>query len=77
MADGLQPVSGVKKSQFCSWSATLIDSLDTLYIMGLYDDFDAAVNATLTIDFAHNVIAQYLSSKARSDILVACSVRMI
>jgi mannosyl-oligosaccharide alpha-1,2-mannosidase len=55
MADGLQPVTGVKKSQFCSWSATLIDSLDTLYIMGFYDEFDAAVNATLTIDFTHNV----------------------
>lgn len=54
MADGLQPVTGVKKTQFCSWSATLVDSLDTLYIMGLYDEFDAAVNATLTIDFAHN-----------------------
>ncbi|EXJ85889.1 hypothetical protein A1O1_06258 [Capronia coronata CBS 617.96] len=51
MADGLMPLSGSRKQQFCGWSATLVDSLDTLYIMGLDDDFDEAVNATLTIDF--------------------------
>jgi mannosyl-oligosaccharide alpha-1,2-mannosidase len=55
MADGLKPVSGQKKTQFCSWSATLIDVLDTLWIMGLHEEFDQAVNASLTIDFKHNV----------------------
>lgn len=54
MADGLMPHSGGSKTQFCSWSATLVDSLDTLWIMGLYKDFDQAVNATMTIDFKHN-----------------------
>ena len=54
MADGLQPVTGTKKTQFCSWSATIVDSLDTLWIMGLEEEFDQAVNATMTIDFQHN-----------------------
>ena len=54
MADGLQPLSGAKKTQFCSLSATLVDSLDTLWIMGFQDEFDQAVNATMTIDFNHN-----------------------
>ena len=54
MSDGLKPVSGERRSQFCSWSATLVDSLDTLWIMGLHEEFDQAVNATLAINFAYN-----------------------
>ncbi|EXJ85230.1 hypothetical protein A1O3_05905 [Capronia epimyces CBS 606.96] len=55
MADGLMPLSGSRKQQFCGWSATLVDSLDTLYIMGFDDEFQEAVNATLTIDFSGTV----------------------
>ncbi|KAL2408230.1 putative mannosyl-oligosaccharide alpha-1,2-mannosidase 1B [Exophiala dermatitidis] len=51
MADGLMPLSGSRKQQFCGWSATLVDSLDTLYLMELDAEFEEAVNATLTIDF--------------------------
>ena len=54
MADGLMPLSGGSKTQFCSWSATLVGLVDTLWIMGLYEEFDQAINATMTIDFKHN-----------------------
>ena len=54
MADGLLPLSGGGKTQFCSWSATLVDALDTLWIMGLTEEFNDAVNATMTINFRSN-----------------------
>ncbi len=54
MADGLQSVTGLRKVQFCGWSATLVDALDTLWIMGLREEFEGAVNASITIDFKHN-----------------------
>ncbi|KZZ99228.1 glycosyl hydrolase [Moelleriella libera RCEF 2490] len=43
--DELTPVSGGAKDTFGGWGATLIDSLDTLYMMGLKDEFDEAVAA--------------------------------
>ena len=54
MQDALLPLSGGHQTKFCSWSATLIDALDTLWMMGLREDFEEAINATLTIDFKHN-----------------------
>ncbi|KIV79485.1 hypothetical protein PV11_07045 [Exophiala sideris] len=55
MADGLLPLSGGRKQQFCGWSATLVDALDTLIIMDLNDEFQDALNATLTIDFLESI----------------------
>lgn len=49
--DALLPISGGYKDQFCGWAATLIDSLDTLWIMGLRSEFDEAVAAVAEIDF--------------------------
>lgn len=43
LRDEVAPVSGRAKDSFGGWGATLIDSLDTLWIMGLRDDFDEAV----------------------------------
>jgi len=43
--DEVGPVSGEAKDPFGGWGATLIDALDTLWIMGLKDDFYAAVDA--------------------------------
>ena len=51
MADSLKPLSGTTENQFCGWSATLVDALDTLWIMQLDEEFEEAVNATLKIDF--------------------------
>jgi mannosyl-oligosaccharide alpha-1,2-mannosidase len=49
--DELMPVSGKFKDPFAGWRATLVDSLDTLWIMGLKDEFADAVEAVGTIDF--------------------------
>lgn len=49
--DALLPISGGYKDQFSGWAATLVDSLDTLWIMGLRSEFDEAVSAVAGIDF--------------------------
>lgn len=51
MKDALLPLSAGYKDQFSGWSATLVDSLDTLWIMGLKEEFDEAVEAVAKIDF--------------------------
>ncbi|KAK5991213.1 putative mannosyl-oligosaccharide alpha-1,2-mannosidase [Cladobotryum mycophilum] len=49
--DALLPLSGGAKDQFSGWAATLVDSLDALWIMGLREEFDEAVAAVADIDF--------------------------
>ncbi|EAA29739.2 glycoside hydrolase family 47 protein [Neurospora crassa] len=49
--DALLPISGGYKDQFSGWAATLVDALDTLWIMGLRSEFDEAVAAVAEIDF--------------------------
>ncbi|KAG5985768.1 hypothetical protein E4U54_005805, partial [Claviceps lovelessii] len=49
--DALNPLSATAKDQFSGWAATLVDSLDTLWIMGLREEFDEAVAAVGAIDF--------------------------
>ena len=51
MQDELQPVSGGYRSKFGGWAATLVDSLDTLWIMDLKPEFEEAVKAVNDIDF--------------------------
>ncbi|KAK4118178.1 glycoside hydrolase family 47 protein [Parathielavia appendiculata] len=51
MSDELTPVSGGKHDPFGGWAATLVDSLDTLWIMGLKDEFYDAVAAASQINF--------------------------
>ncbi|RMY37474.1 hypothetical protein D0866_03250 [Hortaea werneckii] len=51
MADELMPISGQSKAHFGGWAATLVDSLDTLWIMDLKDEFYEAVSAIMDIDF--------------------------
>ncbi|KXT05895.1 hypothetical protein AC578_395 [Pseudocercospora eumusae] len=50
MADEVKPISGQMSNGFGGWAATLVDSLDVLWIMGLKDDFEEAVQAAMTID---------------------------
>lgn len=52
MQDELRPISNKGRDTFGGWAATLVDSLDTLWIMGLKDDFKEAVAAVATIDFS-------------------------
>lgn len=49
--DALLPISGGGREQFSGWAATLVDALDTLWIMGLREEFDEAVAAVAEIDF--------------------------
>ncbi|KAH6683103.1 glycoside hydrolase [Halenospora varia] len=51
LKDELLPVSGGSRNNFGSWAATLVDSLDTLWIMGKKDEFEHAVVALGEIDF--------------------------
>ena len=51
LADELAPLSGEQKNPFGGFAATLIDSLDTLWIMELRDEFEFAVAAAANISF--------------------------
>lgn len=49
--DELTPVSGEYKDPFNGWGATLVDTLDTLWIMGLKDEFEKAAQWVKKINF--------------------------
>lgn len=51
LKDELAPISGGSKNTFGGWAATLVDSLDSLWILGMKDDFEQAVGALEDIDF--------------------------
>lgn len=51
MQDELSPLDGGSVQAFGGWAATLVDTLDTLWIMGMKDEFDEAVDAAKDIDF--------------------------
>ncbi|KAG5919572.1 hypothetical protein E4U53_003977, partial [Claviceps sorghi] len=52
MKDELKPTSGGFKNPFGGWAATLVDALDTLWIMGLRDEFREAARAVTAIDWS-------------------------
>lgn len=58
LADELTPVSGQRKNPFGGWGATLVDSLDTLWIMGMKDEFNQAVAAATHINFTRSQLDQ-------------------
>ncbi|KAI9670186.1 MAG: hypothetical protein M1831_006398 [Alyxoria varia] len=49
--DELKPVSGGFADPFAGWRATLVDTLDTLWIMDLKDEFEEAVAEVKKINF--------------------------
>lgn len=49
--DELLPITGKGLDTFGGWGATLVDSLDTLWIMGFKKEFHEAVDAVSRIDF--------------------------
>lgn len=51
MKDELSPLDGGSVQGFGGWAATLVDTLDTLWIMGMREEFDEAVDAAKDIDF--------------------------
>ncbi|KAL8758474.1 MAG: hypothetical protein Q9184_003915 [Pyrenodesmia sp. 2 TL-2023] len=50
--DELAPVQGAHSTTFGGWGATLVDSLDSLWMMGLKEDFEEAVKAIEKIDLS-------------------------
>jgi mannosyl-oligosaccharide alpha-1,2-mannosidase len=52
LKDELAPLTGAWKNTFGGWGATLVDSLDTLLIMGFRDEFEEAVSSAVDIDFS-------------------------
>lgn len=57
LRDELTPISGGYKSSLGGWAATLIDSLDTLLILDLDEEFEAALRALHYVDFSTPRIA--------------------
>lgn len=52
MRDELTPVSGSAKDPFGGWAATLVDALDTMWIMGFKDEFVEAATAVGALDWS-------------------------
>ncbi|KAL9131909.1 MAG: hypothetical protein Q9217_000269 [Psora testacea] len=55
MQDELSPLSGKYRNPFCGWGATLVDSLDTLWMMDLKDEFEEAVESVKDINFTTSI----------------------
>jgi mannosyl-oligosaccharide alpha-1,2-mannosidase len=53
MHDEIRPISGEVTDHFGGWAATLIDALDTLWIMGFEEEFNSAIEDVETIDFGY------------------------
>ncbi|KAH0382576.1 seven-hairpin glycosidase, partial [Aureobasidium melanogenum] len=51
LQDEVRPLSGGYKNGFGGWGATLVDSLDTLWIMDMKKEFETAVAALRHLDF--------------------------
>ncbi|TVY30778.1 Endoplasmic reticulum mannosyl-oligosaccharide 1,2-alpha-mannosidase [Lachnellula hyalina] len=52
LRDEVAPISGQSRDTFGGWAASLVDTLDTLWIMGMKDEFELAVHAVEAIDFS-------------------------
>ncbi|KAI5459307.1 glycoside hydrolase [Mariannaea sp. PMI_226] len=51
MRDELEPLAATGKDNYGGWAATLIDSLDTLWIMGLKKEFNEAARAVASLNW--------------------------
>ena len=50
--DELMPLSGKGKQSLNGWAAQLVDALDSLWLMGLKDEFHTAIKEVAVIDWA-------------------------
>lgn len=53
MHDEMTPIAGGATDDLGGWATTLIDSLDTLWIMGARDEFISAIKDVEAIDFGY------------------------
>lgn len=51
--DELRPITGGYKTPFCGWAATMVDALDTLWIMGLKEEFEEGLVELRNVDFTN------------------------
>jgi mannosyl-oligosaccharide alpha-1,2-mannosidase len=58
LSDELTPISGSKRDTFGGWAATLVDSLDTLWIMDMKEEFAVALDALDEIDFTRTDVGE-------------------
>ncbi|KAL8823086.1 MAG: hypothetical protein Q9191_006191 [Dirinaria sp. TL-2023a] len=54
LQDAVLPKTGGSENQFGGWAATLVDALDTLWIMDLHEEFEEAVQAISQKDFSRS-----------------------
>ena len=52
--DEVSPISGYYRNAFGGWGATMVDTMDSLWIMGLKDEFEDCVRMVEKIDFTTN-----------------------
>ena len=52
LKDEVSPLSGGSLNSFGGLAATLVDALDSLWMLGFYEDFEKAVEAVGQIDFS-------------------------
>ncbi|CAG8521288.1 13146_t:CDS:10, partial [Gigaspora rosea] len=59
--DELEPVTNNSNNRFNGWGATIVDSLDTMWIMDLKDEFNRSRDFVETVDFSKsdNVISVF------------------
>ncbi|WYZ41687.1 hypothetical protein EsH8_V_000582 [Colletotrichum jinshuiense] len=51
--DELSPVSGHGRNTFGGWAASMVDGLDSLWIMGMHDEFRRAVRTVALMDWSN------------------------
>ncbi|AOW04352.1 glycosyl hydrolase family 47-domain-containing protein [Yarrowia lipolytica] len=52
--DEIHPITGKARDPFLGWAATLVDALDTLWIMDMKDEFKLAADRVAEIDFTRS-----------------------
>ncbi|KAI0482373.1 glycoside hydrolase family 47 protein [Xylariaceae sp. FL0804] len=56
MSDEMGPLSGDARNPSGGWGATLVDAMDTLWIMDMHDEFEEAVQASTLINFERSML---------------------
>lgn len=51
--DEIRPISGEVTNHFGGWAATLLEALDTLFIMRFDEEFSSAISDVMAIDFGY------------------------
>ena len=61
---------------FNGWGLTLIDSLDTMWIMGLHDEFYDSLPLVANMSFASSSVRLFIYRRLYSSLLIDCSAEI-